>query len=242
MKEEDIRSLTYLTESLRNYAQTPGIFNGPIGDLMLIALRTELSNVEIIRENHPSQWDYYCVANKALVMLNAGRPFLNPIALGQIIAVLEMVISDERKPGGWQCIHPQIQKSSKQLYLDGHYTNAAEDAFIELNDRAKSIYARMKPGNPAIPDGVDVMNQLFGVDALIKLADTRTKTGKSVQEGFRSLFAGAISALRNEKAHTNTVKISAAESMRRLMFASMLMYKLDEAEGFKTVESDKTVT
>ena len=74
------------------------------------------------------------------------------------------------------------------------------------------------------------MNQLFGKDGLIKLTDIRTTTGKSIQEGFRSLFAGSISALRNEKAHTKTVKISAAEAMRRLMFASILMYKLDEAE------------
>ena len=42
------------------------------------------------------------------------------------------------------------------------------------------------------------------------------------------MTAGAMSALRNPKAHSNDVVLTAEEAMRRLMFASMLMYKLDE--------------
>ena len=38
-----------------------------------------------------------------------------------------------------------------------------------------------------------------------------------------------MSALRNPKAHTNTIVVTKEECMRRLMFASMLMYKIDEA-------------
>lgn len=42
------------------------------------------------------------------------------------------------------------------------------------------------------------------------------------------MLAGALSALRNPRVHAN-VSISAEEAMRELMFASMLMYKIDEA-------------
>lgn len=38
-----------------------------------------------------------------------------------------------------------------------------------------------------------------------------------------------MSALRNPKAHSNDEVLTAEEALRRLMFASMLMYKLDEA-------------
>lgn len=42
------------------------------------------------------------------------------------------------------------------------------------------------------------------------------------------MMAGAMSALRNPKSH-EIITISAEDSMRRLVFGSMLMYKIDEA-------------
>ena len=42
------------------------------------------------------------------------------------------------------------------------------------------------------------------------------------------MLAGAMSALRNPKAHAN-IEVEKGDAMRRLMFASMLMYKIDEA-------------
>lgn len=42
------------------------------------------------------------------------------------------------------------------------------------------------------------------------------------------MLAGAMSALRNPKAHAN-IQIERDDAMRCLIFASMLMYKIDEA-------------
>lgn len=232
MKQDDIKELEEITTHLKQYAQMPAMVAKPVNSFVPVSIRKELSVAEVIAEEYPSQWNYINVANKTLVLLDSARRlWINQIALGQIIAVLDMVLNEEKQPGGWQCIHPLIQKSSKQLYLDGHYANAAEDAFIELNDRGKEIYRKLKPGEPNIPDGRDLMNKLFGPNFLIKLADTNTDTGKGIQEGFHFMFAGSMAGLRNPKAHTNTVTITAAEAMRRLMFASMLMYKLDEVEN-----------
>ena len=41
------------------------------------------------------------------------------------------------------------------------------------------------------------------------------------------MFAGAMDALRNPKSHQNII-IAKEDAMRRLIFASMLMYKIDE--------------
>lgn len=60
------------------------------------------------------------------------------------------------------------------------------------------------------------------------IADTSTDTGENVQRGFMDMFAGAAAALRNPKAHENDF-ITAENAARQLMFASMLMYELDEA-------------
>ena len=57
---------------------------------------------------------------------------------------------------------------------------------------------------------------------------SQTPNGNNTQKGFMEMLAGAMSALRNPKAHAN-ITINQDDAMRRLMFASMLMYKIDEA-------------
>ena len=100
------------------------------------------------------------------------------------------------------------------------------NAFIEINDAVKELYGKAHPGEKP-PDGVSLMNKAFGKNEL-KLGDLETETGRNIQEGFRSMFAGGIQAFRNPKAHSNKETISAAEAMRRIMFASSLMYELDK--------------
>ena len=46
-------------------------------------------------------------------------------------------------------------------------------------------------------------------------------------KGYMQMFVGAISALRNPKAHEN-IRLDREECKKRLVFASMLMDKLDE--------------
>ena len=78
-------------------------------------------------------------------------------------------------------------------------------------------------------DGYDAMNKVFSDNPLVEICDRSTETGKNIHNGTRFMLAGAMSALRNPKAHSNTITISKEECMRRLMFASMLMYRIDEA-------------
>ncbi|ADU22990.1 TIGR02391 family protein [Ruminococcus albus] len=162
---------------------------------------------------------------------------LNSSVFGQIIAILKSLNYDidNQKKDIWSMIHSRIIKSSKQLYLDGHYANAAEDAFIEINDRVKNLYTIVKPGDSNVPDGYDAMNKVFSDNPLIEICDRSTETGKNIHNGTRFMLAGAMSALRNPKAHTNTIVVTKEECMRRLMFASMLMYKIDEAVNYSGI-------
>lgn len=78
-------------------------------------------------------------------------------------------------------------------------------------------------------DGYPLMQTVFSAKSpKIVIADTSTDTGENVQRGFMDMFAGAAAALRNPKAHEND-SITAENAARQLIFASMLMYKLDEA-------------
>lgn len=158
--------------------------------------------------------------------------FINQIAFGEILMILKCLNDKTVNPQKdmWANIHPHIERVSKLLFLDGHYVNAAEDAFIEINDRVKNLFHKLKPGEP-VPDGRDMMNKVFadGDKAMVEVCDRSTETGRNVHEGTRFMLAGAMAALRNPKAHSNNVTITEEECVRRLMFASMLMYTIDEA-------------
>ena len=80
------------------------------------------------------------------------------------------------------------------------------------------------------------MNKVFAdKDPVVDAADRSTQTGRDIHTGTRFLFAGAMAALRNPKSHEN-ITIAKDDAMRRLIFASMLMFRLDEiVETFDNV-------
>ena len=149
------------------------------------------------------------------------------IILEQLESLRRKVLEQKFLPG-WDLVHPDIIRVSQKLYLDGHYANAACDAFIEMNDRVKKIFSKLRPDDE-VPDGDAAMRKVFSAKApILELANLSSETGANIQKGYMEMMAGAMSALRNPKSH-EIITISAEDSMRRLIFASMLMYKIDEA-------------
>lgn len=125
-------------------------------------------------------------------------------------------------------LHPDIQRVSEKLYRDGSYAEAASNAFIEINARLKKLYRAKYPDSENVPDGQPLMNRFFSdTDPVLEAGDRTTQTGKDIHTGTRFMFAGAMAALRNPKAHEN-ITLGKADSMRRLIFASMLMFQIDE--------------
>jgi len=79
-------------------------------------------------------------------------------------------------------------------------------------------------------DGRPLMTRAFGDSPRIILADLSTQTGKDIQDGFRFLFMGAVSGIRNPDAHELFKPLDAEEALEKLAFASMLMRHLDSAK------------
>ena len=67
---------------------------------------------------------------------------------------------------------------------------------------------------------------------IIVLDDLSTSTGKDIQQGYMELYAGAMSGIRNPKAHGN-ILIDEKRAIHLLFVASLLFYKLDERRGLK---------
>lgn len=163
---------------------------------------------------------------------------INPTVCGQAIGILRVLqhIGPPQKNEIWYLIHPRIISVSKKLFEDGHYANAAADAFIEINARVKNLFTKVKPDETRIPDGHALMTTVFSeTKPLIEICNQTTESGKNTQKGYMQMLAGALAALRNPRVHAN-VSVSAEEAMRELMFASMLMYKIDEAVLYSNIK------
>ena len=165
-----------------------------------------------------------------------GYGYINPTVFGRVDEILNTIQENvfASQNDIWSLCHPQILKVSKKLYLDGHYADAACDAFIEINDRVKKLFRKLRPGE-SVPDGDGAMKAVFSANSpIIEFCDRSTQTGQNIQKGYMEMLAGAMSALRNPKSHAN-LTITAEDAMRRLMFASMLMYKIDEAVTYSGI-------
>lgn len=124
----------------------------------------------------------------------------------------------------WKLIHPMVSQVAKQRFADGHYADAVEAALKALSSEVKQIFRAA--GGPDI-DGVSLMQTAFSPNKpRIVLADLSTQSGKNMQRGYMELFTGAMSAIRNPKAHEN-VLISPERALHFLFLASMLWTTLD---------------
>lgn len=231
---------------LRNIVNRPDAINTPILSTDVIKIRQVLSDIvhdlscehEIICDHISKKMEYLFVYQMAGCVQFI---MINPVAIGQVLECLELlaVLTQNKSNNSydsWGYIHPIIVGVSKKLYDDGHYSNAAEDAFIEINDRVKKLFKKLNPLENKVPDGDAAMTTVFSINKpMIQLCDLTTETGINEQKGLMFMLQGAMSGLRNPKAHSNII-ISKEDALRRIMFASMLMYKIDEAVRFSQIE------
>lgn len=205
--------------------------------------KTEITVVknDLIRISQITATEYPYFSNQLFglkdhLFINYGH--IDPQVYGQILAVFKALINEVNNPtqSVWGLLHPRIESVSKQLFLNGHYANAAEDAFIEINDRVKKLYKKLNPTATKIPDGDAAMTTIFSPNSpMLKVCDISIDTGMNEQKGLMFMLQGAMSALRNPKAHSN-ITISKDDAMRRIIYASMLMYKIDEAVKYSRVQ------
>jgi uncharacterized protein (TIGR02391 family) len=124
----------------------------------------------------------------------------------------------------WSRLHGSVVRVSRARFEAGHYADAVEAAFKELNSTIKE-HVRKATGEEY--DGVDLMNRAFSPNnPIIRVADLSTKDGENMQKGYMQIFSGAMSGIRNPKAHSN-VTIDEKRAIHHLHVASLLYYVFD---------------
>lgn len=117
-------------------------------------------------------------------------------------------------------IHPDISLVSQKLFDDGHYAQATFEALKLIDNRVKSL--------SGIEDtGFNLMMNAFNeTGPKIRLTNLTSMSDKDEQKGFRHIFAGVMSGVRNPRGHdnrTDTIDLC----LDHLSLASVLLRALE---------------
>jgi len=117
-------------------------------------------------------------------------------------------------------LHPVIEEADSKLYLDGHYASA-----IEATIKALCSQVRLRSGKEL--DGADLMKTVFSPkNPILRFNDFRDRSDRDEQEGFMMMFAGAVTGLRNPRAH-KIVKDDPEDALEAIAQVSYLAKRLD---------------
>ena len=143
-------------------------------------------------------------------------------------------VMDDGAGGLWQYVHPRVCELARPRFESGQYADAVESAFKEINVVVKNKVEGLVSKSL---DGVQLMQKVFSSDnPLLQVeSDLESQSNIDTQKGYMFMFAGAMAAIRNPKAHEN-MEITKEDAVLKLHFASMLMYKIDNSILVKRVK------
>lgn len=122
-------------------------------------------------------------------------------------------------------IHTEIANVSMKLFDDGHYTQATFEAFKLIELTVKNVSGIQKSGEKLMMDA-------FSKNGVIQLNNLSSISENDEQEGFRFIFSGAITGIRNPRAH-DIRKDPIELCLDHLSVASALLRVLDSRKAPK---------
>ncbi|MBR0556319.1 TIGR02391 family protein [Ciceribacter sp. L1K23] len=118
-------------------------------------------------------------------------------------------------------IHPSISSVSLKLFDDGHYAQATFEAFKCLDNKVKFLSGINDSGYKLM------MSAFAEANPKIKLTALSTPSEVDEQMGYKFIFAGAMSAIRNPRGHDNIVD-PIELCLDNLTIASVLVRRLEK--------------
>lgn len=129
----------------------------------------------------------------------------------------------------WNYVHPTIKSVCIANFEAGQYADAVSNAFTEIESIVRREFKQLS--GEEISSASGLMQKVFKEEPPhFVFENLDTQSGKDVQTGYRFMFAGAMFAIRNPKAHEN-LHLSKEEAIERLFFSSMLFKKFLNAKA-----------
>ena len=126
-------------------------------------------------------------------------------------------------------IHPKISGVSKPLFDNEHYQEATFKACKLLEKRVQEITKSRRTGQKLMNDAFSTPKDSTKCSA-ISLSSLEGESATSEQDGYRFLFCGAVTGIRNPRGHEIEVDESVSECLDHLSLISFLMRKLDDVQ------------
>lgn len=124
----------------------------------------------------------------------------------------------------WSLIHPEIAAEARARFEAAHFADAVEAAL-------KIVAQKVRDRTGITLDGSELMHTAFTPKRpLLIFKDPIPATQKAMQQGYMEMFAGAMTGVRNPKAH-GIVMLDQRRAIHFLFVASLLADKVDEAEN-----------
>jgi uncharacterized protein (TIGR02391 family) len=136
----------------------------------------------------------------------------------------EITVTDQDHPFDSRNFHESIHLACLKLFDDGHFQECVFKAFKQVE-----IQVKRKSG-VASGQGFDLMMSVFNEkNPKLRFNALVTESEKNEQLGFRHMFAGVFSGVRNPRGHDD-VPDTLDQCLEHLSLASYLMRQLDRAE------------
>jgi len=120
-------------------------------------------------------------------------------------------------------IHQAFPNIVRQLFDDGHYSQATFEAYKFIDKEIQRISGLSEAG-------FKLMMQVFANNSsAIQLTPNSNTSEKDEQKGYQFLFAGSVLAIRNPRGHEYSVKDSPDLCLDHLALASMLLRRIENA-------------
>lgn len=136
------------------------------------------------------------------------------------LSVVEDSIDFHSHPFDERNIHPEISVVSLKLFDDGHYSQATFEAFKFLDIYVKNLSGLNDSGHKLMMAAFTEQNPK------IKLTPLTTSSDIDEQLGYRFIFAGAMSAIRNPRGHDLNID-TIDRCLDHLSLASVLLRRIE---------------
>lgn len=141
-----------------------------------------------------------------------------------LIAFQEQERPVELHPFEVRNIHPDLPAKVRRQYDDGYFADAAFTAFKFIEQEVKHLSGlRRMTGNALMMKAFDENDPSLAINARV------TDSDRDEQFGYRYIFAGAQSGIRNPRGHEVDLPDDPDMCLDHLSIASVLLRKLDAA-------------
>jgi uncharacterized protein (TIGR02391 family) len=136
----------------------------------------------------------------------------------------ETAEQEEPHPFETRNIHPDLPTKVRKLFDDGHWENSVFEAFKFIEKEVKRISGiRGKTGYQLMMDAFNENGPKVQLNGLA------TESEVDEQKGFKFIFVGAATGIRNPRGHEVDIGDTPDEALDYLALASLLLRRLDAA-------------